>query len=622
MEKTVARLGLLNGILLLCAALCAAWLARDTGLASAMAVAAWAGLGFLVALVSWFRMHLQNRERLEAMEFEEISRDRRDAAIFAREGEEDTFPARRARHQFDRYFVPAWTVLLLLAQVGAAWFLWGWLPGASAPDPARAGIAMAAFSVIALVFYLVGRYSTGMARIREGTLLGPGSAHLLLGSLTSLFMVGVMAASWAGFQSADLWVGRLLTCLLVLGALECLIQLILELYRPRTRKDQARALYESRLVGLLCRPGGLVTTVAQALDYQFGFRVSETWFYRFLERSLAWLLLLQFSILLLFTTFVVLEPGERGLLERLGRQVESRGVLQPGLHFKLPWPVDRVRRLPAESLRNLSVGYRVDEDDRDERTLLWTTSHYSQEDNFLVASSEGDAGESETVPVSLLVAAIPVQYRIADPEAWIYEHRDPEALMEAICHREVVRHLVSVDLIEIMSTGRLAAAEALKDSIGRAARDAGLGVEVLFVGLQDIHPPVGSEQVKVAEAFEEVIGAVQERESSILEAEGEREKILPLARAEARRLISEAKAGRTERIEAARAAAARFRHQSAAVASAPEVFRHRKYFEVVATAFTNSRKYIIVPETSEDTFELNLEDTIAYDLLEARPEER
>ena len=71
-------------------------------------------------------------------------------------------------------------------------------------------------------------------------------------------------------------------------------------------------MYESRLVGLLGQPEGLITTAAQALDYQFGFKVSETWFYRFFERALGWLLLLQVAALLLSTCVVFIDAGRAG----------------------------------------------------------------------------------------------------------------------------------------------------------------------------------------------------------------------------------------------------------------------------------------------------------------------
>ena len=66
-----------------------------------------------------------------------------------------------------------------------------------------------------------------------------------------------------------------------------------EIYRPRMKGQVAHLLYDSRLVGLLGQPGGIFSTVAQAIDYQFGFKVSDTWFYRFLEKAMVWIVLLQ-----------------------------------------------------------------------------------------------------------------------------------------------------------------------------------------------------------------------------------------------------------------------------------------------------------------------------------------
>src|SRR6202162_1206257 len=116
------------------------------------------------------------------------------------------------------------------------------------------------------------------------------------------------------------------------------------MYRPRVKGKIERPLYESRLVGLLGQPEGLITTAAQALDYQFGFKVSETWFYRFFRRALGVLVLLQLGALLLSTCVVFIEAGEQGLLERFGRPVTDRTLLEPGAHLKCPWPIDKVYR--------------------------------------------------------------------------------------------------------------------------------------------------------------------------------------------------------------------------------------------------------------------------------------
>lgn len=325
---------------------------------------------------------------------------------------------------------------------------------------------------------------------------------------------------------------------------------------------------------------------------------------------------------MLSTTFVILEPHELGLLERFGSPVEGRAVLSPGLHFKLPWPIDQVYRHPANQIESFHVGFTVDEERRDERTLLWTSSHYQEEVNFLVASNEQQIGlnNEQTVPVNFMTAAIPVQYRVSNLENWVYKHSNPKELIVEIGNREVVRYLVSVDLIDIMSTGRLEAAQTLAERIQAKADEAELGVEVLFVGLQDIHPPMGDKQMPVAATFEEVIGAVQEKETTILAAEGYAAEVVPMAKAEATKLLSEAKASSTERIEGAKAAAERFKSQFAAMQVSPDVYKNRKYFEVLGESLNDIRKYVIIPDSVEETFIMNLEDKIAYDLLDARPE--
>ena len=75
----------------------------------------------------------------------------------------------------------------------------------------------------------------------------------------------------------------------------------------------ARPLYDSRVVGLLAQPESLFTTAAQTLDYQFGFKVSETWFFQLLQKNLPLLLLAQLAALLLSTCVVFVDAGEQAV---------------------------------------------------------------------------------------------------------------------------------------------------------------------------------------------------------------------------------------------------------------------------------------------------------------------
>src|SRR5437879_11261210 len=53
-----------------------------------------------------------------------------------------------------------------------------------------------------------------------------------------------------GFLKSDYYVARVLCGLLAVVALETLVNVVLEMYRPRVKGKLGRPLYESRLVGL------------------------------------------------------------------------------------------------------------------------------------------------------------------------------------------------------------------------------------------------------------------------------------------------------------------------------------------------------------------------------------
>jgi regulator of protease activity HflC (stomatin/prohibitin superfamily) len=448
----------------------------------------------------------------------------------------------------------------------------------------------------------------------------PAAGYLMLGAVVCFIVAATEAAAWFDFVQADVYAARLFCVVLGIAAVENLIGLVFEIYRPRVKGQETRVLYESRLIGLLGHPGGLITTAAQALDYQFGFKVSETWFYKLLEKAVAWIVLLQLGALWLSTFVVVIDPNEQGLLERGGRPAAGRAVLGPGLHFKWPWPIDKVYRYETGALRQFVIGVIADEDAAEAETILWTRPHYQEEFNMLVASREpvGRADQSEAgekpVPANLLVVSIPVQYRITDLEKYVYGHANSDELVESIANREVVRYLVSVDLDEVMSTGRRAAGEALQSRIQAEVKAQGLGVDVVFVGLQGIHPPIGTREMPVAAAFEEVVGAMQQMQTNILGALAYEAERVPSAHAEATNLIAEAWSDQQMKVATARGEAGRFANQVAAFEASPSAYRQRVYLEALAKSIASVRKYVLAATNTEDVVILNLEQKIRQDL--------
>lgn len=616
MERNTQKNGLINLLVLLGIGVAAFAVARYSNSLAGQVTVVYLGLGFLVAAVSWFQMRLEESERLEKLELEDMARGRGTSALFESKDAE-MFPAQRSREQFERFFVPAFTILLFLVQAAGAYLLWSWVSkSALETELRRPTVALALFAVFFLVQFLLGKFSATMARLEHNRLLRPGSAYMLLGAYLCLAVVVGIVGVWTGFPKADFYVAYVLTGLLGVVAAETLVALVLEVYRPRVKGKVERPLYESRLVGLLGQPEGLVTTAAQALDYQFGFKVSETWFYRFFERALGWLLLLQLGALFVSTMVVIIEPGEQGLREHFGRTVPGHTLLGPGAHLKWPWPIDKVYRYQTERIQNFNIGFTPDPEKEASRVVLWTIAH-TKEENFLVAQRQTSSLETtnqatgkRTPPVSLLTVSIPVQYQITNLVAWAYNNEDADGLLQSLATREVVRFLAGVDLGEVMSQKRLESSEALVDLIQKASDERLLGAKIVSVGLQDLHPPV-----KVAPDYEKVVGANQTMRAKILAAQADEIRTNAMASAQAATITNQASADRTTRETRAFAQAGLFTNQIPAFQAAPSVYLQRAYLAAFARATANARKYILLTTNTHDVVVYDLQDKIRGDLL-------
>jgi modulator of FtsH protease HflK len=619
MERNIQKNGLVNLLILLAVGVAGFAVARYCNSLAGQVSVVFLGVGILVAAVSWFQMRLEDSERLEKMELEEIARSHGESALFEAK-EADVFPAQRSREQFERFFLPIFTLIVCLAQGGAAYFFWRWLSKTTTQVNLKeptAGIFL--FFLFALVLFLVGRFSATFARLERQRLLRPSASYVLLNAiLCSVVGLGLVLVL-GGVPKADFYVAFALAGLLGVVAAETLVALVLEIYRPRVKGRVGRPLYDSRLVGLLGQPEGLITTAAQAIDYQFGFKVSETWFYQFFERAILWLLPLQILLLLASTCVVIIEPGEHALLEHFGKPVPGRTVLGPGPHFKWPWPVDRVYRYRTDQIQTLNVGFAPEDPGERETAVLWTVAH-TKEENFLVANRETPLLEStnqptakRTPPVSLLTVSIPVLYQITNLQAWAYQNEDAPALLQDVATREVVRYLAGVDLGELMTSGRLEASQTLATRIQAASDQRELGARIISVGLQDLHPPV-----KVAGDYEKVFGALQAKRAKILAAKADEIRTNALSEAQALTVVNRAMAERTAREIGALARAGLFTNQLPAFAAAPSVYVQRTYLQTFGHATANARKYLLLTTNTHDVITFDLQDSIARDMLQLK----
>jgi membrane protease subunit HflK len=614
MERSKQRSALVNFLLALGIAIAAYLVARMANTLAGTVAVVFLALGAFVAAVSWFQMRLEDRERIEKLDLDELARSRGGSTLFESK-ESELFPAARSREQFERFLVPICTVIVCLVQLGGAVLLWRWLSASAAVAAVKQPtIALAMFGVFAFLLFIRGIFSANIARLENQPLLRPSASYLLLGAYLSVLVVLGIIGVQLEYPRTDYYIARILCVMLGLVGLETVINLVLEMYRPRVKGKAGRPLYESRLVGLLGQPEGLITTAAEALDYQFGFKVSETWFYRlFFERALAWIVLLLVGSMILSGMCVFIEAGEQGLLEHFGKPVK---ILDAGAHPKYPWPIDKVYRFRTEQIQSFNVGVTNEESRLEEPIVLWTVAH-AKEDNFLVAIRDNislestNQSSSKRVPVNLLTGTIPVQFQITNLAYWAYKNEDAPSLLQDLAEREVIRYLASADMNEILSQGRLEASEAMLNRIQAAANLHNLGSRIISVGLQDLHPPV-----KVGPEYEKVIAAIHTKQARILAAEADAIRTNTLAGARAESVVNQASADGTYLKTLALAQAAIFTNQITAYLGAPSVYAPRAYLQTFVRATANSRKYVLLTTNTEDILTFDLQDQLRADLLQ------
>jgi len=273
-------------------------------------------------------------------------------------------------------------------------------------------------------------------------------------------------------------------------------------------------------------------------------------------------------VLWLATGLYQVNPSEAGVVLRFGKVVQ---ITPPGLHWHLPWPVERVFKPAVTEVKKEEVGFRTIDVGPPARYRSVT-----EESRMLTA--DGNIVELDFI----------VQFRIKEPIAFLFRVRDPYEMLRDSAEsamREVVGR-TSID--DALTEGRLEiqtkAQTLLQDILDRY--DSGL--QVSTVKLQDVTPPG-----PVQDAFKDVINAEQDKERLINEAQGFSNDILPKARGTAAQIVNEAQGYAAAVVKDAEGAAERFELVHAAYAKAPGVTRKRMYIEMFESILPGIDKIIV-----------------------------
>ncbi|OAI10164.1 HflK protein [Methylomonas koyamae] len=280
------------------------------------------------------------------------------------------------------------------------------------------------------------------------------------------------------------------------------------------------------------------------------------------------------------TCFYTIPAESEGIVLRFGEFIDK---VPSGLHAKLPFGVDEVIEVPTQRQQKLEFGF--------------------ASPGFTNPDQAGQEPELERVMVtgdlnSALVEWI-VQYRITDPEKYLFDVRDPGLTLRDISEaamREVVGDR-TVD--EIITIGRQEIEETVLARVRELAERYRLGVTINQVQLKNVNPPE-----PVQPSFNEVNRAQQDRENVINLANGEYNKAVPKARGEADQRIRAADGYRFKRINEAEGDVTAFNQVLEQYLKAPDVTRTRIYLETMAAVIPQAKQQIIVDDSVQQILPL------------------
>lgn len=251
---------------------------------------------------------------------------------------------------------------------------------------------------------------------------------------------------------------------------------------------------------------------------------------------------------LLFNCFVLVQEQERGVVLRFG---QFSRVLQPGPHFKAPWPIESVTKVIA------------------------TTSE----------------AYSETVPVltrdgNMVNVSINVQYRVGDPVRFLFGARDAKSTLQQAA-QSVVREQVGRSDLDTVLGARGALTTVVRQRLQASLDAYRTGLFVTELNLPNARPP---DEVK--DAFDDAQRASADKATAINEAQAYAKRIVPEARGASARVRTAAEGYKTATVARAEGDAARFDLLVEQYKAAPEVTRKRLWLETVQEVLADNRTIV------------------------------
>lgn len=254
--------------------------------------------------------------------------------------------------------------------------------------------------------------------------------------------------------------------------------------------------------------------------------------------------------------FYIVQPSEQAVVLRFGAfDGHTEGS---GLRYHLPFPIERVEKVPVTTLNRTDVGETPAE------SLMLT-------------------GDEQIIDLDFSVT-----WRVADPAAYLFATRAPDEAVKAVAESAVREVVGKTQLQPIFSTGRGQVQLQTAELMQRTLDSWGTGISIVEVQIRSANPPP-----EVVAAFREVTTAEQDAASATNEANTYRNRVINEAKGDASKVLQASEGYREQTVRDAQGETARFNQIYVEYRRAPGVTRDRLYIEAMERILARSNKVVI-----------------------------
>ena len=264
------------------------------------------------------------------------------------------------------------------------------------------------------------------------------------------------------------------------------------------------------------------------------------------------------------TCFYTVDDKQQAVVTTFGKVTD---VTDAGVHFKLPFGIQKVQKVDVNVYQKIELGYSSD----------------GKGYNVNTNESAMITGDYNIVNVDFFV-----EYKISDPVQYLYSSNQPELILRNLIQSQVRNVVGSSTVDAVLTDGKENIQMQVKDLVTQILQEYDIGLTLVDVKIQDAEPPTQ----EVIEAFKAVETAKQQAETVINDAKAYQNAQLPQAQAQADKLTQNAEYLRQKRINEAHEQVAMFEAMYAEYAQNPGITRSRMYYEAMSQILPGVKLYV------------------------------